>query len=75
MEREGGRPGLSSLDVNLLLLELSARRVDIVAAGVPDGGLDAVHGETALESLDLMHRRGLQKACGRVVEGDEVHMA
>lgn len=59
----------------MTLLELSARGVDVVAAGVADRRLDAVHLQALLQGLDFFHRRRLHQAAGRVVELDEVHVA
>lgn len=49
------------------LLELTACGIDIATPGVAHGGLHAIHGESALEGLNLFHRRGLEGAVGDVV--------
>lgn len=49
------------------LLKLTAGGVDVIAARIADGRLDAVHGETALKGLDLLHGRRLEGAVGDIV--------
>ncbi len=54
---------------------LAACRINVAATGVADGGLDAVHGQTTLQRLDLLDRRRAERAVGNVVHLDEIHMA
>ena len=57
------------------LFQLAAGGIDVTAARVADGGLDAVHDETALQGLDLLDRRGFEWAVGDVVQLNEVDVA
>ena len=49
------------------LLQLTAGRVDVVATGIADRGLDAAGLKTTLKIFDLMNRRRLKRAALDIV--------
>lgn len=57
------------------LLELAACGIYVAAAGVADGRLHAMHGESTLERFDLLNGRRTEWAVGNVVELNEVDVA
>lgn len=57
------------------LLQLTAGRVDIVAARITDRGLDAARLKTALKIFNLMDRRRLERAALDVVKLNQVDVA
>ena len=54
------------------LLQLTTGRVDVVAAGIADRGLDAAGLKTALKIFDLVNRRRLERAALDIVELDQI---
>ena len=72
------RLGWSSLCVLLdlkALFQLTAGRVDIVAAGITDRGLDAARLKTALKVFNLMDRRRLERTALDIVKLNQVNVA
>ena len=70
--------GVSPLCVLLnleALLQLTTGRVDVVAAGIADRGLDAAGLKTTLKVFDLMNRRRLERAALDIVKLNQIDMA
>lgn len=57
------------------LLQLTAGRIDIVAAGITDRGLDAARLKTPLKIFNLMDRRRLERAALNIVKLNQVDVA
>lgn len=74
MKRLGWSPLRVLLDLETLL-QLTAGRVDIVAAGITDRGLDASRLKTALKIFNLMDRRWLERATLDIVKLNQVDVA
>lgn len=67
--------GIVSLANGEALLELTTGSIDIIASGIANGRLDAMHGKAALKSLHLLDGGRLERAVRDVVQLDEIHMA
>src|SRR6185503_19106900 len=64
-DTSGGRSGRG---------ELAARRLDILAAALADGGVEPVPAQDRLECRDARARARHEAGAGERVEGNEVHL-
>lgn len=71
MKRLGWSPLRVLLNLEALL-QLTAGRVDIVAAGITDRGLDTARLKTALKIFDLVNRRRLERTTLDIVKLNQV---